>query len=164
MERLRPEAYENILGIQGELWSETIKGGEMLEYYYLPKMLGLAERAWSGQPSWASIGDLQERIIAMHEAWNEFACVLGQRELPRLDRLFGGYMYRLPPPGAVIRDGKLYANSAFPGLTIRYTADGSRPDGTSMIYTGPVEATGKMILRTFDTRGRGSRASTVLEE
>ncbi|MFO7933696.1 MAG: family 20 glycosylhydrolase [Bacteroidales bacterium] len=164
MERLQPGAYENILGIQGELWSETIKGGEMLEYYYLPKMLGLAERAWSGQPSWASAGDLQERISAMDDDWNEFACVVGQREMPRLDHLFGGYGYRLPPPGAEIRDGKLSANSAFPGLTIRYTTDGSRPDGTSMVYEGPVEAPGQMVLRTFDTRGRGSRASTAREE
>ena len=100
----------------------------------------------------------------MNDAWNEFACVVGKKELPRLDHLFGGYGYRLPPPGAVIRDGKLSANSAFPGLTIRYTTDGSRPDGTSMVYEGPLEATGQMVLRTFDTRGRGSRASTAREE
>jgi hexosaminidase len=49
--RLKPEAKDQILGIQGELWSEPIKGPEMLEYFYLPKLLGLAERAWAGSPA-----------------------------------------------------------------------------------------------------------------
>jgi hexosaminidase len=56
LERLKPEARKNIIGLQGELWSETVKGGEMLEYYYLPKMLGLAERAWCGQAPWGNHG------------------------------------------------------------------------------------------------------------
>lgn len=115
MERLNPEAYGNILGLQGELWSETIKGGEMLEYYYLPKMLGLAERAWSGRPSWASVGDLEQRIKAIRASWNEFATVVGRKELPRLDYIFGGYAYRLPPPGALIPGGETSCEYRIPG-------------------------------------------------
>jgi hexosaminidase len=164
MERLKPGAYGNILGLQGELWSETIKGGEMLEYYYLPKMLGLAERAWSGQPAWSSVSNLEERTGAIQVAWNEFAGVVGQKELPRLDYMFGGYAYRLPPPGAVIREGMLRANTAYPGLAIRYTTDGSEPDAASAVYTGPVEARGKMVLKAFDTRGRGSRSSVAEQD
>lgn len=161
MERLKPEAYDNIIGLQGELWSESIKGGEMLEYYYFPKMLGLAERAWSGQAPSGSIKDLVARIEAMNVEWNEFTNVVGQREMPRLDFLFGGFNYRLPPPGAIILDGRLYANIGFPGLAIRYTTDGTEPNMDSPVYTGPVQASGKVTLRSFDTRGRGSRVSVV---
>jgi len=161
MERLKPEAYGNIIGLQGELWSETIKGGEMLEYYYFPKMIGLAERAWSGQAPWGSIKDIEERIEAMNVAWNEFTNVVGQREMPRLDYLFGGFNYRLPPPGAIIMNGQLYANIDFPGLTIRYTTDGSEPNMDSPVYNGPVQVSGKVTFRSFDTRGRGSRVSVV---
>ncbi|MCK5137604.1 MAG: carbohydate-binding domain-containing protein [Bacteroidales bacterium] len=161
MERLKPEAHKNIIGLQGELWSETIKGGEMLEYYYLPKMIGLAERAWSGQARWGSIKDIEVRIDAMNRAWNVFSNVVGQREMPRLDYLFGGFNYRLPPPGALIMNGQLYANIDFPGLTIRYTTDESEPNVDSPVYRGPVQVSGKVSLRSFDTRGRGSRISVV---
>ena len=84
-------AKKNILGLQGELWSETIKGREMLEYYYLPKLLGLAERAWAGQTPWGSIENNDKRTEAINKAWNSFANTIGQRELPRLDYLFDGY-------------------------------------------------------------------------
>src|SRR5690606_11982018 len=47
MERLKPEARANILGIQAQLWGETIKGGDMIEYYMLPKLIGFAESAWA---------------------------------------------------------------------------------------------------------------------
>ena len=104
-----------IIGLQAELWSETVKGGTMAEYYYLPKLIGFAERAWVGQASWGEITDQEKRVAAMDKDWNRFANIVGQRELPRLDYLFGGFNYRLPPPGAVITDGKLYAKCRFSG-------------------------------------------------
>jgi hexosaminidase len=38
---------ENILGIEGALWSETLASYEHLTYMALPKMAGLAEASWS---------------------------------------------------------------------------------------------------------------------
>ena len=161
MTRMSIKAYHRIKGLQAELWSETVKGGTMAEYYYLPKLIGFAERAWAGQASWGRISDPGERRAAMDADWNLFANKVGQRELPRIDYLHGGYNYRLPPPGAVIRDGMLHANIDFPGLEIRYTTDGTEPGMDSPQYTGPVEVSGKVLLRSFNTRGRGSRISEV---
>jgi hexosaminidase len=161
MERLKEEAHERIIGLQAELWSETVKGGTMAEYYYLPKLVGFAERAWTGQASWGTIADRDKRVAAMNRDWNRFANIVGQREMPRLDYLFGGFNYRIPPPGAVIRNGLLYANVDFPGLTLRYTTDGSEPDANSPVYSEPVEVTGNVMVRAFDTRGRGGRVSVA---
>lgn len=161
MKRIGVKAYKNVLGLQAELWSETLKGGAMAEYYYLPKLLGFAERAWSGQAPWGTISDEQERVAAMAMDWNRFANIVGQRELARLDYLHGGFNYRLPPPGAKILEGKLHANIDFPGLIIRYTTDGSEPGPDSPVYSGPVEVSAKVMLRSFDTRGRGSRISVA---
>ena len=147
MERLRPNAQSNILGIQGELWSETIKGPRMLEYYYFPKMLGLAERAW-GAPLTRPDSDTE---------WEVFANELGQRELDRLNYLSDGYNYRLPPPGAKLVAGKIAANSAYPGLIIRYTTDGREPGKDDPVYSEPVEADSLVCLKTFDPMGRSSR-------
>jgi len=82
-ERLKPEARDNIIGLQGQLWSEFVKGGESLEYCYLPKMLGLAERAWSGQAGWGDIGDFSQRMEAMNRDMNRFFNLIGHREMPR---------------------------------------------------------------------------------
>ncbi|MCK4747318.1 MAG: chitobiase/beta-hexosaminidase C-terminal domain-containing protein, partial [Bacteroidales bacterium] len=161
MDALRKEGRKNIIGLQGELWSETLKGGQMLEYYYLPKMLGLAERAWAGQAEWGEIPETDARVKAIDASWNRFANVIGQREMPRLDYFHGGFNYRLPPPGAVIKEGKLHANIDFPGLSIRYTTDGTEPGANSPVYNGPVEVAGKVMLRSFDSRSRGSRISVV---
>lgn len=161
MEKLKLDAHKQIVGLQAELWSETVKGGTMAEYYYLPKLIGFAERAWVGQASWGTISDQEKRVASMDRDWNRFANIIGQREMPRLDYLFGGFNYRLPPPGGVQRDGLLYANVDFPGLSIRYTTDGSEPGTDSPLYSEPVEVSGKVMLRSFDTRGRGSRVSMV---
>lgn len=156
MVKLDPGARGNILGLQGELWSEPIKGPDMLEYFYLPKMLGLAERAWGRQPSWAVVTGEEEFWKGLEEDWNRFANALGRRELPRLDYLFGGFNYRLPPPGLKVVDGVLHANTRFPGLVIRYTTDGSEPTEGSELYTMPVRVDGEVKARTFNTLGRGS--------
>jgi hexosaminidase len=158
---LTPAGWKNILGVQGQIWCETIKGPQMLEYYVYPKQISLAERAWAAQPAWAKIDNLEEHDKAVQNAWNEFANRLGQRELPRLDYLFGGTGYRLPPPGAVVENGRLEASAEYPGLVIRYTTDGSDPTATSTEYTHPVTVTGTVKLSTFDTNGRASRVTTV---
>ena len=134
----------------------------MLEYYYLPKMLGLAERAWYGQEEWGSIADREERNEAVDAAWNVFANSIGKREFPRLDRLFGGYNYRLAPPGAKVEDGRLVVNTAYPSMVVRYTTDGSDPTPDSPLYAAPLDIVSDIIkLSTFDSRGRSSLPTVV---
>ena len=159
-ERLKPENKENIIGVQGQLWSETIKGEKMLEYYFLPKIIGFAETAWS-ERGWETIEDREEREKAILKAWNVFANILARKELPRLNSIFRGYNYRIPLPGAVVENGLLKANVEFPGLDLRYTTDGSEPTIESSLFTGPVEISGIIKMRAFDTAGNSSRTSTI---
>ncbi|PSL08000.1 family 20 glycosylhydrolase [Cecembia rubra] len=139
----------NIKGIQGQLWTETVKGQQMMEYYLLPKMLGLVERAWAPDPSWSSIQDQEKRLIRREEDWNRFANVVGQKELPRLAHLFGGFNVRLPRPGISIKEGYLYANVETPGLLIRYTEDGTIPNNGSPILQNPLPYKEGIQLKVF---------------
>jgi hexosaminidase len=162
MERLKPEARENILGLQAQMWSETILGQQMLEYYLLPKLIGFAESAWARERVWETTPDASLRQEQVDMEWNVFANTLAQRELPRLAHLFGGYNYRIPLPGAIIEDGVLKANAEFPGLEIRYTLDGSEPVLKSPLYLEPVAVdTAEVKLVAFDISGRHSRTITL---
>ena len=164
-ERLTPAGRANVLGLQAQLWSETLRGQDRLEYYYLPKLLALAERAWYGQADWGGIANRRERDAAVDVAWNAFASAVSVRELPRLDHMNGGYNYRLAPPGATLENGRLLVNTAYPGMTVRYTTDGADPTAASPSYTGPVAVDAEIVkLSTFDSRGRASLPTVVTRQ
>ncbi|WP_025764295.1 family 20 glycosylhydrolase [Dyadobacter tibetensis] len=160
-ELLKPEARKNIIGVEAQLWSETIKGRDMMEYAILPKLLGFAESAWAAERSWESVADPEQRSTMTQRGWNVFANSLAQQHIPRLSYLNGGYTYRLPMPGAKVESGLLYANVALPGLEIRYTTDGTEPTKTSALYRKPVPVSGTVRLRAFDSAGKGSRDSKL---
>lgn len=163
MERLDESSKKNILGVQAQLWSETVKGSEMLEYYLLPKLLGFAESAWSKERAWESIDDKKRRETMADKGWNELANRIGKSEFNKLDHIFGGFAYRIPPPGAVIKQNQLHANTTYPSLTIHYSTDGSEPDPSSPIYMNPIEIEPgtKIKLRAFNKVGRGSRTTNL---
>jgi hexosaminidase len=158
--RLTPDGRGNVRGIQGQLWSETVRSPERMDYMVFPRLLALAERAWAAEPAWEATPDPEARERLLSEGWNEFAHRLGHRELPRLDGM--GLAYRLPPPGLRVEGRTLRASVPYPGLALRYTTDGSEPSAASPRYTGPVEVpAGTVRVRAFDTQGRGSRTSEV---
>ncbi len=160
---LTEQGRQNILGLQGQLWTETVNKPGRMEYMIFPRMLGLAERAWVGDADWAEHRDTGEMWAARDIAWNEFSNRIGQFELNRLDALYSNINYRIPTPGVVVRDGELHANSPFPGLTIRYTLDGEEPSADSPLYIGPVEIGNAQTVKAaiFNSEGRQGRTVTV---
>tara|TARA_B100001250_G_scaffold153439_2_gene131782 strand:+ start:814 stop:3411 length:2598 start_codon:yes stop_codon:yes gene_type:complete len=159
-ERLKEKNKKNIIGVQAQLWSETIKGSKMLEYYYLPKIIGFSETAWK-ERKWESIDNRKLREEDMLKSWNIFANTIAKKDLPRLYSIFGGFNYRIPSPGALIENGLLKANTEFPGLEIRYTMNGSDPTANSTLYEKPVKVTKNVKLRSFDSAGNSSQISFV---
>ena len=159
-ERLKEKYKKNIIGVQGQLWSETIKGDGMLEYFYLPKIIGFSETAWK-ERKWETIDDRQVREKEILKSWNIFANTIARKDLPRLYSIFGGFNYRIPSPGGVIENGQLKANTEFPGLEIRYTLDGADPTKKSALYVKPFKVTQNVKLRSFDSSGNSSLISLV---
>jgi hexosaminidase len=160
-ERLTDFGKENIPGLQGLLWSETLRSSDAMEYMLLPKLHALAERAWAKDPEWVKEKDSTKAQQLYNNAWSHFVNVIGKRELPRLDYYAGGFNYRIPTVGAVVKDGRVEVNTQIPGFVIRYTVDGNNPDLKSKIYTGPINEKGSIKLRLFDSRGRGGRTIEV---
>lgn len=160
LQALHREARKNIIGVEAQLWSETIKGREMLEYYMLPKLMGFSESAWAAERRWEDEPSRSKRIKQIEGDWNFFANTIAQREFPKLSKINGGYNYRVPPAGAIIENGMMKANVSLPGLKIHYTIDGSEPTTQSPVYKDPIPANVVVKLKTFDAAGRSGRTVT----
>ncbi len=148
-EPLPQEERDLILGVQAQIWAETINTPEMLKWYMMPRMLPFAERAWNP--------DVSEEDVAAK--WPGFAAFMGDYVLPRLEK--DQFEFRVPKPGAINEDGKLSAIVPYTGLQIRYTTDGSEPTMESTLYDAdnPPAYDAKIKLRAFTKGGKGS--STV---
>ena len=128
--QLTSESQKRIKGVQGQLFAETIRSFEQVEYLLFPKIFGLAERAWNTeQLEWQS-----------KSQFNRF---IGTELLPQLEEM--KFNYRVGMPGIVKKDGKVYMNSAYPQAEIRYTTDGSEPNANSKLWTKPVKIKAKKI-------------------
>lgn len=151
---------KNFSGLQGQIWSETIRSDDTVEYMIFPRLLMLAERAWH-QADWevpyqykGAAYDSQSGMftIAMREAqandWQQISNTLGHKEFIKLDK--AGIDYRVPTVGAQIRDGKLYANLAYPGLKLEYRAQ----DGQWQAYQEGVAVTAPIEIRAIAADGK----------
>lgn len=127
------EKPENIIGVQAQLWGETLRSFDEVQYLLLPKMMGVSERAWTAVPAWSK--DLTD-VTAYNEARHQYNLKIGTRELPLLKGM--GYNFRVGPPGIKLVDGKLMINTQYPDELVTYTLDGSEPTVDSPRWTAPV--------------------------
>ena len=66
------EHEHQVLGLQAQLWTETVHSPELLHYYLFPRLLAVAEKAWNK---------------SSHCNWQSFASAIEQRELDHLTSL-----------------------------------------------------------------------------
>jgi hexosaminidase len=165
------KAGNRFLGIQAQLWSENTRTDNVAQYKIFPRLFAVAERAWH-LADWAvpynysgAVYDQNSKTFTdamkaqRDEQWTVFANAIGQKALQKLenDKVF----YRLPTVGAVIKGGKLMANTAFPGLAIEYKVD----NGQWSTYAAPVAVTGNVKVRSvsFDGQRKGRIVSVVIK-
>jgi len=153
-DRLTDYGRAHIAGIQGNLWSETLGGEGRVEYMLVPRLFALAERGWAPDPDWARERDPAKSDSLYRAAWSRFVNVVGQRELPRLDREVPGLNYRIPTPGLKLEGGAVHTSMELPGFTLRYTTDGTEPTVRSAVVRGPIPLRGTVRVAAFNTRGR----------
>ncbi|QFU21797.1 carbohydate-binding domain-containing protein [Shewanella eurypsychrophilus] len=147
-------------GLQGQIWSETLRSDAVVEYMTFPRLLILAEKAWH-KASWevpyqykgavynqTSGYFSQEMRNEQASQWAVLANTLGQKELVKLDK--AGIEYRVPTVGAHIHEGQLLTNLIYPGLTIEYRVNG----GEWLVYHSPVAVDGQVEVRAIAANGK----------
>lgn len=113
-----------VLGLNAQVFGETIRSAAQLKTYLMPKILGLAERAWNCDSTYSEA---------------QFNAIVGTRDLPFYASQ--SLNVHLRQPGIRLDGCMAHINSPYPTSTevvIRYTFDGTEPDQTSPIYTMPV--------------------------
>jgi hexosaminidase len=139
---LNEEQQKNIIGVQANLWSERVPTGERADYMVMPRMSALAELGWTHK-------DLYESYLQRLD-----------RQYDRLDRL--NIHYRLPDLPEVadrhvfIDTASFMIKAPLPGLTLRYTTDGSDPVRTSPVLSHPLMINHTLTVRVaaFTASGR----------
>ncbi|KAH9510135.1 hypothetical protein Btru_043540 [Bulinus truncatus] len=110
----------NIIGIQGQIWTELVRTSHLLYQMVFPRLIALAERAWH-KSSWETL-DVKKGKADQEKEWSSFAHTLGYKELSRLESV--KVEYHIPAPGArVSGDGLLDLRSCYPGLPLSYSLD-----------------------------------------
>ncbi len=150
---LLPEAKRNIIGMQAQLFAETIRSTDQVEDYIFPKFFGVAERAWNAYPDFGRInrdGSIKspESIVQYPVSLNKFNAEITNYDMPWLAAR--GIHFHLTQPG-IHRDGEtVYMNAPAAQAEIRYTLDGSDVTADSPLYTEPFQTDAALIrARTF---------------
>jgi hexosaminidase len=144
----------HVRGLEATLFTETVRDPLRIDYLVMPRLLAVAERAWALDPDWARETDPAKAAALHRAAWSGFVNALGQRVLPRLDLEHAGVAYRIAPPGLLVDGDRVLVNHVLPGITMRYTVDGSMPTIDSRLVTGPIAVRGVIQAAAFDRNGR----------
>ncbi|RFZ84366.1 beta-N-acetylhexosaminidase [Mucilaginibacter terrenus] len=124
---LTPAQQKHIVGVQSNLWTEYITTENKVEYMLLPRMLAVAEVAWSPIAN-KNLKDFSETRLPGHLAW--------------LDA--NDYNFRVPPAiggkdtTIIATQYTVDLKSPVKGAKIYYTVDGYTPRETEMEYTKPM--------------------------
>ena len=155
-EKIKSENLNNFLGIQSQLWTETVIDNEVFDELFMPNIIVFSERAWGKRPKWILSKNFEDQKSKMILDWEKFTSFIGGSFLPFITENFQ-IKYHLPKPGGKLIRNKLFLKTQFPGLKIRYTTDGSIPNMNSKVYSGPVVVKKSNVIyaRSFDESGRG---------
>ena len=140
-EALTAEEAKHIMGIQGNIWGEYVATIEKFEYMAFPRLLAIAEVAWS-QP------ENKNRELFISRLKKEFS-FFRKRNVNTCREYF-----RPRIQGGWDSEKGMYAvtlETICPDVDIRYTLDGSEPTVESDIYKGPVYLTENTCVKAVVT-------------
>jgi len=141
---LNKEEAKSIIGAQAQIWSEMIPSEKRADYMYMPRMTALAENLWTSNPD--KYDSYTKRLVAQYARMDVMKI---NYRLPDLPNLLNEY--------AFTDEGKLSIAKPLPGLTLRYTNDGSVPEVSSQALPLPLVITKSQQIKVAAFTSAGTR-------
>lgn len=151
---LTEEQKQNIIGVQGCVWTEWMEDFSKVQYMIMPRMLALAENLWTN-PTRKDSENFLKRVGYYYQ---------------RLDYM--GVNYYLPAPRAknnavIFYKGGTgtveFMKAGNQNFTIHYTTDGTVPTAESDVYTAPITVDKSTVVKavTISSNGNVSKPTSV---
>lgn len=86
------KARENVIGVQAQLWTETVRCFDHVTSYVFPKVCGVFERAWNASPSWE--GTTQADDPAFLQELDRYYSTVVSHEIPYYEEMQIAYRQR----------------------------------------------------------------------
>ncbi len=152
-EELSKEEADHILGIQGNLWGESMQNPDQLNYMLFPRMFALAEVAWSPQDN----RSLKQFIPRMEHA-------LERLDIMDINYAKSAYNVSIDifsePENGVFAFG---LSTEVDNIEIRYTLDGSEPGIDSYLYNNPVKIDTTTTINAVSVKDGGVFGKTSVK-
>lgn len=149
MDRLCPADsadQQNVAGISGQIFAETVRNPEMIQRYLLPRLTGLAERAHNCGPT-----------LSDEEYFGSITEEMGRWAKEGLD-------FYVRQPGVRLHGGMIEMNEPYGMGEIRFTLDGTDPTRESSLYEKPFPADGIRDIRARLFVGRARSVTSILTD
>lgn len=146
-----PELKDQLLGIQGSLWTEFCNNSEDVEYLLFPRLIALADNAWRPENSANYEGFLY--------ALDDYLAELDTMDVNYAQSMFNIQHTVKPRDNGV----EVTLISQRPDLEIKYSVN--NPDGTQILYENPIVLTQPTVIyaNTYkDNEPMGKRLELVL--
>ena len=150
-DKLTEEQAQNIIGVQGCIWTEWTKDSLKMEWQMMPRIDALSELQWS-DPQQKDLGDFLERLRHQLDLYR----LMGFHYRPDIENP----VIDISPSGEA---GKAVVTfSTFDDAPVHYTLDGTEPDASSALYEAPLAISGNVRIKAVAIRD--GRASEVVGE
>ncbi len=168
--RLDPAKRDNLYGIGGQVFAETLRSTDQLEEYIFPKLYGLAERGWNALPIAYQKGEElhanQETALETgRELFETERRIFSEQIYPDLQYLHwpytAPYSFHLAQPGIHFDGTKVMMNHPGKDVIIRYTTDGTIPTEESTVYQHPFQFSGETSLLRAKAFYLGKQSATT---
>lgn len=116
---------KNILGLQGNLWTESISDWSKLTYMTFPRLFAVAENGWTAESN-QSFEDFIERL----QPWLKR---LDTKDIRYAKSAFNPWIYQIGNGTSI----EIVLGSELNSPEIRYTLDGTDPTKYSRLYSSP---------------------------
>lgn len=149
--KISPDKQHHILGAQANLWTEYSPTPEHTEYLLYPRLLAMAELAWTQK----SRKDFTSFVRRLDNQYPRLVAYEVNYHIPMPEGPQSDYVALIDKTSLSFRNSR--------DLDMVYTLDGSAPTAKSALYTSPLSFTDDAVLKiaTRLSSGKLGRTRTI---